>query len=75
MDSKILKASIMNGAIELLPGEPVHLAIIPLQMRLVYQIGLSYGYELDRGHIKDLLARPGRGPDLAVPGRGRAQAT
>ncbi|MEG1769624.1 MAG: GTPase, partial [Comamonas sp.] len=31
------------------------------QMRLVYQIGQSYGYELDRGHIKDLLAALGVG--------------
>lgn len=61
MDSKILKASIMNGAIELLPENLSTLAIIPLQMRLVYQIGQSYGYELDRGHIKDLLGALGVG--------------
>lgn len=61
MDSKILKASIMNGAIELLPENLSTLAIIPLQMRLVYQIGKNYGYELDRGHIKDLLAALGVG--------------
>ncbi|MCT9812374.1 TerB family tellurite resistance protein [Acidovorax sp. Be4] len=61
MDSKIVKAAIMNGAIELLPENLSTLAIIPLQMRLVYQIGQSYGYELDRGHIKDLLAALGVG--------------
>lgn len=61
MDSKILKAAILNGAIELLPENLSTLAIIPLQMRLVYQIGQSYGYELDRGHIKDLLAALGVG--------------
>ena len=61
MDTKILKASILNGAIELLPENLSTLAIIPLQMRLVYQIGQSYGYELDRGHIKDLLAALGVG--------------
>ena len=61
MDSKILKASILNGAIELLPENLSTLAIIPLQMRLVYQIGQSYGYELDRGPIKDLLAALGVG--------------
>ena len=61
MDSKILKASILNGAIELLPENLSTLAIIPLQMRLVYQIGQSYDYELDRGHIKDLLAALGVG--------------
>ncbi|MEG1203092.1 MAG: GTPase, partial [Comamonas sp.] len=61
MDSKILKSAIMNGAIELLPENLSTLAIIPLQMRLVYQIGKSYGYELDTGHIKDLLATLGVG--------------
>ena len=61
MDRKILNASILNGAIELLPENLSTLAIIPLQMRLVYQIGQSYGYELDRGHIKDLLATLGVG--------------
>ena len=61
MDSKILKSSILNGAIELLPENLSTLAIIPLQMRLVYQIGQTYGYELDKGHIKDLLAALGVG--------------
>lgn len=61
MDSKILKASILNGAIELLPENLSTLAIIPLQMRLVYQIGASYGFKLDTGHIKDFLATLGVG--------------
>lgn len=61
MDSKILKASILNGAIELLPENLSTLAIIPLQMRLVYQIGQSYSYQLDSGHIKDFLATLGVG--------------
>lgn len=61
MDRKILNASILNGAIELLPENLSTLAIIPLQMRLVYQIGQSYGYQLDSGHIKDFLATLGVG--------------
>lgn len=61
MDAKIHKAAMVNGAIELLPENLSTLAIIPLQMRLVYQIGQSYGYEADRGHIKDLLATLGVG--------------
>lgn len=61
MDRKILNASVLNGAIELLPENLSTLAIIPLQMRLVYQVGQSYGYELDSGHIKDLLATLGVG--------------
>jgi uncharacterized protein (DUF697 family)/tellurite resistance protein len=61
MDKKIMKASILNGAIELLPENLSTLAIIPLQMRLVYQIGQNYGYSLDRGHIKDFIATLGVG--------------
>jgi uncharacterized protein (DUF697 family)/DnaJ-domain-containing protein 1 len=60
-DQMILKAAILNGAIELLPESLSTMAIIPLQMRLVYRIGQSYGYELDRGHIKDFLATAGVG--------------
>jgi uncharacterized protein (DUF697 family) len=37
------------------------MAIIPLQMKLVYRIGKAHGYELDRGHVKDLLATMGIG--------------
>jgi len=61
MDRKILNAALLNGAIELLPENLSTLAIIPLQMRLVYQVGQSYGYELDAGHVKDLLATLGVG--------------
>jgi uncharacterized protein (DUF697 family)/tellurite resistance protein len=61
MDKAILNAAILNGAIELLPESLSTMAIIPLQMKLVYRIGKSYGYELDRGHIKDFLATAGVG--------------
>jgi uncharacterized protein (DUF697 family) len=37
------------------------MAIIPLQMKLVYRIGQEHGYELDRGHVKDFLATAGVG--------------
>jgi tellurite resistance protein/uncharacterized protein (DUF697 family) len=61
MDKAILNAAILNGAIELLPESLSTMAIIPLQMKLVYRIGRSHGYELDRGHIKDFLATAGVG--------------
>jgi uncharacterized protein (DUF697 family)/tellurite resistance protein len=61
LDQSILSAAITNGALELLPETLSTMAIIPLQMRLVYRIGQSYGYELDRGHIKDFLATVGVG--------------
>lgn len=61
MDKTILNASILNGALELLPESLSTMAIIPLQMKLVYRIGKSYGYELDSGHVTDFLATAGVG--------------
>jgi uncharacterized protein (DUF697 family)/tellurite resistance protein len=61
MDKAILNASILNGALELLPESLATMAIIPLQMKLVYRIGKSHGFDLDRGHIKDFLATIGVG--------------
>ncbi|WP_300450258.1 DUF533 domain-containing protein [Accumulibacter sp.] len=61
IDKLILNAAILNGALELLPESLSTMAIIPLQMKLVYRIGKSYGFELDRGHIKDFLATLGVG--------------
>ena len=60
-DRMILNYAILNGALELLPDTLASVAIIPLQMKLVYRIGKSYGYELDQGHIKDFLATGGIG--------------
>ena len=61
LDRMILNAAILNGAIELLPESLSTLAIIPLQMRLVYRVGQTYGYALDSGHIRDFLATVGVG--------------
>jgi uncharacterized protein (DUF697 family) len=61
LDQRILNAAITNGALELLPETLSTMAIIPLQMKLVFGIGKAYGYELDRGHIKDFLATVGVG--------------
>jgi uncharacterized protein (DUF697 family) len=61
LDESILKYSILNGALELLPQSMASMAIIPLQMKMVYRIGRRYGFELDRGHIKDFLATVGVG--------------
>jgi uncharacterized protein (DUF697 family)/tellurite resistance protein len=61
LDERILNAAITNGALELLPETLSTMAIIPLQMKLVFGIGKAYGYELDRGHIKDFLATVGAG--------------
>jgi uncharacterized protein (DUF697 family)/tellurite resistance protein len=61
VDHLILNAAILNGALELMPHTLATMAIIPLQMRMVYQIGKRYGFELDRGHIKDFLGTVGVG--------------
>ncbi|TAG50058.1 MAG: DUF533 domain-containing protein [Betaproteobacteria bacterium] len=60
-DKSILNYSILNGALELLPQSWATMAIIPLQTKMVYRIGKSYGYELDSGHIKEFLATVGVG--------------
>lgn len=61
LDKSILNAAIINGALELLPQSWASMAIIPLQIRLVYQIGKAYGTELDQGHIKEFIATAGVG--------------
>ncbi len=61
LDEAVRGAAILNGALELLPDSLATMAIIPLQMRLVYRIGKSYGYELDQGHVRDFLATAGVG--------------
>jgi uncharacterized protein (DUF697 family)/tellurite resistance protein len=61
VDKMILNAAILNGALEIMPHTLATMAIVPLQMRLVYRVGHAYGFELDRGHIKDFLATVGVG--------------
>lgn len=61
LDKLILNASITNAALEILPESIATMAIIPLQMRLVYRIGQSYGYPMDMSHAKDFAATLGIG--------------
>lgn len=61
LDKSILNYSILNGALELLPQSWASVAIIPLQIKMVYRIGKAYGHELDQGHIKEFLATVGVG--------------
>jgi uncharacterized protein (DUF697 family)/tellurite resistance protein len=61
LDKAILQASILNGALELLPQSIATMAIIPLQMKLVYKIGRAHGHEADKSQIRDLLATLGVG--------------
>jgi len=61
VDKMILNYAILNGALELLPNSLATMAIIPLQMKMVYRLGKAHGYELDRGHLKELLGVAGVG--------------
>jgi len=61
LDKSILNYAILNGALELLPQSWASVAIIPLQMKMVYAIGQAHGVELDRGHVKEFIAAAGIG--------------
>ena len=61
VDRMVLNYSILNGALELLPDSLATMAIVPLQMKMVYRVGKRYGYELDRRHITELLGAAGVG--------------
>ncbi len=61
LDKLILNASLLNGALELLPQSWASMAIIPLQVRLVYNIGQAHGVALDQGHIREFIAAAGVG--------------
>lgn len=60
-DKTILNYALLTGALELLPQSWASLAIIPLQIRMVYGIGKAHGYALDQGHVKDFIAAAGVG--------------
>jgi uncharacterized protein (DUF697 family)/uncharacterized tellurite resistance protein B-like protein len=61
VDRLILEHAILCGALELLPEALATMAILPTQMKMVYQIGQQHGVTLDRGHIKDFLLTAGVG--------------
>ena len=61
LDKSILNHALMNGALELLPQSWASMAIIPLQIKMVYNIGRSHGVSLDQGHIKEFIAAAGVG--------------
>lgn len=61
LDRTILNTSLLNGALELLPQSWASMAIIPLQIKMVYDIGRAHGVSLDQGHIKEFIAAAGVG--------------
>lgn len=61
LDKMVLNYAILNGALELLPQSWASMAIIPLQIKMVYRIGKAHGVELDQGHIREFIAAAGIG--------------
>lgn len=55
-DQHILDQAILSAALELLPDRLANLAILPLQLRLVHQIGARHGQQMDVNQVKDLAA-------------------
>ena len=66
LDDLILKQAMLTGALEILPDRLATLAILPLQLRLVYQIGRSHGQQLDVNQVKDLAGTLGIGAAAQV---------
>lgn len=61
LDKSILNYALLAGALELLPQSWASMAIIPLQIKMVYGIGKTHGVTLDQGHIKEFIAAAGVG--------------
>ncbi len=61
LEKSILNYAILNGALELLPQSWASMAIIPIQVKMVYAIGKTHGVELDQGHIREFIAAAGVG--------------
>jgi uncharacterized protein (DUF697 family)/tellurite resistance protein len=61
LDEFILQQAMLAGALEVLPDQLANIAILPIQLRLVYQIGQRHGQKLDVNQVKDLAATLGLG--------------
>src|SRR5207253_10851460 len=60
-DELILQQAIVTGALEILPDRLANIAVLPLQLRLVYQLGQRHGQQLDARQVRDLAATLGLG--------------
>jgi uncharacterized protein (DUF697 family)/uncharacterized tellurite resistance protein B-like protein len=61
LERTILHRAILAGGLELLPQSLATMAIVPVQMKLVHEIGRAHGYTLDQGSVRELLAIAGVG--------------
>lgn len=60
-DRLVLNYAVLTAGLELLPQSMASLAIIPLQMKMVYRIGAQHGVPLDRSQVTELLGALGIG--------------
>lgn len=56
LDTFILDQAMLSAALEILPDRLANLGILPLQLRLVQQIGERHGQTLNASQVKDLVA-------------------
>lgn len=61
LDRLVLQRAILAGGLELLPQSLATMAIVPVQLKTVHDIGRAHGYALDQGSIRELLAIAGVG--------------
>jgi uncharacterized protein (DUF697 family)/tellurite resistance protein len=61
VEQMILNRAIVAGALEIMPQNLATMAIIPVQIQLVYAIGKRYGHELSLSSAKEFLATIGVG--------------
>ena len=61
LEKTIREAAIFAGALELLPQNLATLGIVPLQVKLVADVGTAYGHRVDLSHARELLATVGLG--------------
>ena len=60
-DAMVMKYAVLCGGLELLPQSLATMAIVPLQTKMVYRVGLQHGHRLDALQIKELIATVGLG--------------
>jgi uncharacterized protein (DUF697 family) len=66
LDQRFLQQAMLAGALELLPDRLANIAILPLQLKLVYEVGQRHGQQLDANQVKDLVGTFGLGAAAQV---------
>lgn len=65
-DQMILRFAMLAGTAELLPQSVASLVVLPLQVKLVYEVGQHHGVALDRSQVTELAAAFGVGATSQV---------